>query len=136
MALWTFMDFVASNGTNHVRKWYRKELTIQQESDLDELIRILGKMEAWSRDDFKWLSGNLQGLGEVRLKNKPPIRLIGCKGRHDREIVFLIGCFHKDNRYEPPNALDTALSRKRDFEQNRGSLVDHDSDDNEAPEEK
>ncbi len=126
------MDYVASNGSNPVQEWYRTKLSIQQATDLEEVIGILGKSKHWGMPDFRWLP---KGLGEVRLKARPPIRLVGCAGKLIGQFVFLIGCTHKETRYDPTNALDTASKRKRDLEQNRGSVIDHVYDGNESTEE-
>ena len=125
MDAWVFKDFVASNGTNHIKKWYRKELSIQQQADLERLIEMLSKKGHWGRPDYLRLSGKYQTLGEIRLKDRPPIRLVGFRREKTREFIFLIGCRHKDT-YDPPNALDTALGRMRDLELNRGDVIDHD----------
>lgn len=131
MALWAFKDFITTTDTNHVKDWYLERLTLGQQSDLEALIENLGKSKHWGMPDFRWLG---DGLGEVRLKAKPPIRLIGCKGK-ERAFVFLIGCTHKDNRYDPHSALETAKKRKKDCEQNRGRVIDHDYSNYETTEE-
>ena len=119
----TFKDYVASNGTNYIERWFKKELTEQQRSDLEELIGVLGKQERWGNPDYKQLKGKYSVLGELRLFARPPIRLIGyMKGS---EFIFLIGCKHRES-YDPIDALDTALSRKKDLENNHGETIDHD----------
>ena len=120
----TFKDYVASNGTNYIERWFKSELTEQQRSDLDELIGVLEKQKNWGLPDYRQLKGKHSALGEVRLRAKPPIRLIGYK--RDSEFILLIGCKHKDQIYDPPTALDTALSRKKDLENNHGETIDHD----------
>lgn len=119
----TFKDYVASNGTNYIERWFKKELTEQQRSDLEELIGVLGKQERRGNSDYKQLKGKYSVLGELRLFARPPIRLIGyMKGS---EFIFLIGCKHRES-YDPIDALDTALSRKKDLENNHGETIDHD----------
>ena len=119
-----FKDYVGSNGTNYIERWFQKELTDQQRSDLEALIGVLEKQERWGMPDYRQLIGKHSALGEVRLRAKPPIRLIGYK--KGSEFILLIGCKHKGQIYDPPNALDTALSRKNDLESNHGETIDHD----------
>lgn len=122
----TFKDYVASNGTNYIERWFKKALTEQQRSDLEALIGVLEKQKHWGMPDYRTLTGKYSVLGELRLKAKPPIRLVGYKNG-DSEFIFLIGCKHRES-YDPIDALDTALSRKTDLENKRGETIDHDYD--------
>ncbi len=120
----TFKDYVGSNGTNYIERWFKKELTEQQRSDLEALIGVLEKQKHWEFPHYRTLKGKHSALGELRLYAKPQIRLVGYK-RGDSEFIFLIGCKHRES-YDPINALDTALSRKKDLESNHGETIDHD----------
>jgi len=64
----------------------------------------------------------LKGFWELRWRScKKQHRLIGYFVEGDFAIV--IGCTHKDQIYDPPNALKSALERKRRVEKGEGSLV-------------
>jgi hypothetical protein len=40
-------------------------------------------------------------------------RVIGMFGEKRKQAIFLIGCYHKQKVYTPPNCLDTALLRAK-----------------------
>jgi hypothetical protein len=63
----TFKDYVASNGTNYIERWFMRELTEQQRSDLEELINMLKKQKHWGEPHYKTLAGKHRVLGELRL---------------------------------------------------------------------
>ena len=133
------MNFVSATGVNHVAKWYRKKLSLQEQSNLDTLLDILAKQKTWTFPDYLALSGaKYKGLAEIRLKGDQRIqmRLIGFQGPNAGQFTFLIGCFHKGSIYDPPSCFDTAVSRKRDLDNGNGSICEHDNDeyDDEAEE--
>ncbi|MBS1842736.1 MAG: hypothetical protein JST77_18050 [Acidobacteria bacterium] len=124
------MDFVAANGTNHVRKWYGKELSITEQATLDALLDALEKTAHWKFPEYKTLSGkHLKGLGEIRFSGdqRRQVRVIGCQWK-ETNFVLLLGCMHKGSVYEPASALDTAALRKKDLEHSRGSICEHEID--------
>ena len=130
-------DFVSSDGKNYIKEWYRKKLTMEYQFKLDRLIDILSKKKPpWDPRDYKTLSGKQAVLGEIRLRANPPIRIAGIFRENRSEFVLLIGFTHKGKIYTPPEALDTALARKKLLESNKGGTVDHEFyDDDEVSEE-
>ncbi len=125
MAIWTFMDYVSPAGNNQITSWSEDTLSIQGQSDLNELLRVLSKTEVWVYPDFKSLSGNLKGFGEIRWKEGgKQMRLIGVAGV-TKQYILLIGCSHKGRVYDPPDALDTALTRKKTLDKKTGSICEH-----------
>lgn len=49
--------------------------------------------------------------------NKRQNRILGIFSEKERrQAIFLIGCYHKQKRYTPANALDTAFKRARDLQ--------------------
>lgn len=115
MTIWTFFDYVSPAGNDLVAKWV-EGLSVPDRSDLEALLRILSRQKIWVGDEFKWLSGKkFQGLGEIRFESQQgtPLRLIGTKTGTPNHFVFLIGCSHRSRKYDPANALDTAVKRRK-----------------------
>lgn len=141
MADWEFSDFVSAAGVNQIAKWIRKDLSIQEASDLEALLTILQRQAIWDNHrDYKALSGaKYQGLGEIRLPGdqRIPIRLIGFRDPDARiqRFTFLIGCRHKGRNYDPPDALNTAVKRKKDLDNARGNICEHGHEPDETAEE-
>lgn len=130
MAYWVFMDYVSPTGTNQIKKWANKNLTFQSRFDLEALLKMLAKQRQWGYPDFKVLSGKHSGFGEVRFKSKQgtPLRVIGMKGEAADQYILLIGCSHKET-YDPPNALDTAIQRKKELANKTGTICEHEEND-------
>lgn len=105
-----------------IADWYAGLLT-QEQSDFKAFMRILAKTREWRYPAFKWLTGKkYRELGELRFESeKKAHRVIGCLGPGAKQFTMLIGCFHKQRVYNPANALDTALQRKKLLEQGEGS---------------
>lgn len=106
--------------------WY-KQLLSQEQTDFDTLIRILAKTRQWRMPEFRWIKGRpYAGLGEIRFTSeRKQHRVIGFYGPSPREFTMLIGCIHKQNIYNPPNALDTAARRKRAIETGTAGVQHH-----------
>lgn len=94
---------------------------------LDSILEHMGAMKSWGGKEFKRLSGDAyQGLGEVRFKDGGmQHRLIGMNGPGEGEYTFLIGCTHKDDVYNPPSAMDTAVDRRKQLESGKASTSEH-----------
>lgn len=138
MIYWVFMDYVSPAGTNQIKKWSKKALTIQERSDFETLLVNLAKSKQWGLPDFKRMSGgHMAGLGEIRWKSPQgtPLRVIGMAGTVSGQYVLLIGFSHKGQVYNPPDALDTAVKRKRELANGSGGICEHEEDDGEIEEE-
>jgi len=131
------MDYVSPAGINQIKKWSKKSLTVQSRSDFETMLAILAKQKQWGNPDFKILSGKNSGMGEIRFKSAQgtPIRVVGMKGETGGQYILLIGCSHKGKVYDPPDALDTAIQRKKTLATRTGSICEHEEDDGEAEEE-
>lgn len=93
-------------------------MLVQAKADMDSFLRIIVRKDSWSTgSDFKWLTGpKFRGLGELRWKSmKTQHRIVGYYSG-PKTFVALIGCTHKQNRYDPPNALETAVERRKRIE--------------------
>ena len=139
MKRWSFKDYLTPAGTNVIAQWYRKELSPQEQADMDALLETLEKTEVWPHDNFRALSGaKYAGLWEIRWwgDQRVPLRLIGYLDRDKKEFMLLMGCNHKGKIYKPPGAIDTALTRwKQLTNEGQGGNCDHEIQiDNETPE--
>ena len=138
MAHWVFLDYMSPAGTNLIKKWSRKALTIQGRSDLEAMLSILSKQQQWTEPNFKTLSGkHLQGIGEIKFKSEQntPLRVAGIKGGADGQYILLVGFSHKGRVYDPPDALDLAVKRKQLLANNKGFTREHEEDNGEIEEE-
>ena len=124
---WKFFDVVFSNETNPVKKWFLKELSVQERSDLVDLLTNLSKQTktAWVSGDYRVMPSLGAGIGEFKIPGAQgiPVRLIGFKDPDPTilKFTFLIGCRHKSDRYIPAEALDTAKQRKKDLDKGRST---------------
>lgn len=129
------MDYVASGGSpNYVTRGLKKLLSVHEQVGTEALLEILSKKQEWkgNNKEFEMLSGkNYQGLGEIKLPGdqRIPIRLFGFFDEAKKQFVILAVCRHKDDRYIPPNCMDTAASRRKDLLSGIGTTKEHFNDD-------
>ncbi|MGB9429195.1 MAG: hypothetical protein WCC11_04865 [Gammaproteobacteria bacterium] len=111
---------------NLIRDWCEK-LSEKGSARLAAILEHLEQSKSWQKPEFKRLSGKAyKDLGEIRFKaDNVQHRIIGMNGPAEGTYTLLIGCTHKDNIYEPPNALVTAVQRKKNLEDKTGSTCDH-----------
>ncbi|MBI3799143.1 MAG: type II toxin-antitoxin system RelE/ParE family toxin [Deltaproteobacteria bacterium] len=126
--VWRFRDYMSRSGRNPIGDWY-KGLSPQAKADFDRLLQILERTREWREPAFKRLQGKkYRGLGELRwLTERVQYRVIGCNGPGRGEYTLLIGCTHKSQVYNPPNALDTAAQRMKSLQSGEGSTCEHKS---------
>jgi len=120
-----FLDFKSAAGNNLIAEWYCG-VSVECRAMFDTLLENLGKQAEWKYPDYKSLG---DGLGEIRWKcDKKQHRVIGCRWTNPSGFLLLIGCTHKDQIYDPPDAINTADKRRRGIQfQNRGSTCVHKS---------
>lgn len=102
-------------------------LSLDERTSLDTLLVILSKQKRWDWPVFKPLSG-YPGLGEIRFysEQRTPLRLLGMQDQPG-EYILLVGCSHKGRVYDPPNAMELAVKRKKSYiNKTGGSICDHD----------
>ena len=128
MKRWSFKDYLSPADTNLIAKWYRKDLSVREQSMMDTLLTTLGNTENWSEDIFRPLHGaKYAGLWEIRWRGdqKRTLRLVGYLDTDRKEFTLLIGCNHKDKIYDPPGAFDTAVDRWKLLNHGEGGICDH-----------
>jgi hypothetical protein len=125
---WTFLDYVDMDGNNRVSEWLR-EVPIEARVEFEALLDILRGKKLLTRPETGKLYGQLNGLYEFVFKaNKVQYRPLFCYGPDTkaREITILVGATKKNNRFIPPGAGKTAMSRAREiWAQDRKRVVRH-----------
>jgi len=119
------MDFMPNQNRNAIKDWY-DGLSKPAQADFLTLVSQLEVLKNWTMPEFRPLRGkNFKGLGELRFRiEKKHHRVIGFASKQD-EYVLLIGCFHKGDVYNPRDALETAIKRKKLVESGEGRICEH-----------
>src|SRR5579872_5956125 len=105
-----FLDYLSPAGNNLIAEWY-SGLSVDAKAMFDALLDVLSKKAEWKYPEFKRLE---DGLGEIRWKcDDKQHRVIGCWWKNPHGYLLLVGCFHKQRVYNPPDALETANRRRR-----------------------
>jgi len=116
--------YVSPSGNNKIADWYNG-LSSQEQADADEFIQIMRKARDWSMPCYRPQLRGYKGIGELRwTSGKRQHRLVGYL--KSGTFFALIGCTHKQQIYDPPDALDTAYKRKHQIENAEARTVDYD----------
>ena len=133
LPLWSFFDFVYLAGRNPIDDWYENELSDRARFSFNALLKNNEKIANhldWSGVD-KQMQGELKGhqVWQWRIVGEVPYRILGVFAGLKR-AVFLMGYYHKGAVYTPPNALKTALERKKLLDQGACKLSERKAQDN------
>ena len=125
MFRWKFLQYVSPNGRHSITDW-RSKLPVQAQADLDTFLKNMAKTESWEFPDIRALKGaRYRILKELRWKSGGvQYRIFGYQ-THPAEFVMLIGCTHKGNNYNPPDALETARRRQNQVKSNEASTCEY-----------
>ena len=106
-----------------VSEWLA-ELSQKNRARADRFMRIARKLDRLAMPHFR----KFQQLLEARWfgENKVPHRIFCYAPSGGRRVIFLCGCTHKDNRYNPTNAYATAVERRDEIEQGRADTREFD----------
>lgn len=111
--LWTFRTYVSRRGTDEIRAaydWAGKEVQGRFLARLRTLANL--PLREWNENYCKKLSGECEGLWEIRFKGaRVQHRPLGYHSA-DGEFTILLWAREKDHRFVPPNACEQALQRK------------------------
>ena len=127
MDIWNFREYQSVEGKLPVSEWYEK-LSPRNRARAKRFMGIARKLERLEMPDFKSLRGKkFKGLLEARWhgENNVPYRIF-CYIPSGRRVIFLCGCTHKDRRYNPTNASDTAVRRRKEIQDGRASTREFD----------
>ena len=114
--LWSFFDFVYLNGSTPISDWYEKELSDRGQLSFDAMLKNNQKTAnhlEWSGFE-KHMRGKLKGhqIWQWKIPGEVQYRILGVFAGPKR-AVFIMGYYHKGDNYTPPDALETALKRKK-----------------------
>jgi hypothetical protein len=114
----------AAGGRNKIADWYGN-LPGQERSDTDEFLKFMRKTRDWQMPHYRPHLRDGSGLGELRwFSGSKQHRLLGffmggC-------WYAVVGCTHKQQIYNPANALDTAKKYKKQIERGEVRTVEYD----------
>jgi hypothetical protein len=116
--------YVSPAGNNKIADWYHG-LHPAEQADTDTFLRIMRLTVDWSLPNYRPRLQGYKGLGELRWDSM---------GRKHRLIGFfmrsnwyaLVGCTHKQQVYDPHDALKTAKRYKGQIERAEVGTVDYD----------
>lgn len=125
-AEWMFCDFSTATG-NPIKDWVTG-LSEDGENIFWSMLKINRRVQNpihWTQ--LRYLKGEAKKhrLWELRFKaDGKAYRVIGFFGQKRKTAILLIGCFHKQNVYDPPDAINTAIIRKRSLEQGEATAIE------------
>ena len=93
---------------------------------MDTFLKNLVKLRTWEYPVIDSLKGErFRGLSELRWKSgRTPHRILGYEFG-EFEYLMLVGCTHNERKYNPPDALETALRRRKEIEQGRATFCEY-----------
>ena len=130
MPLWRFMAYHVDPESCPIQDWYQvqgEEVQARFDASLATLGATADWMDTWQ---FKALTRNHAGLGEIRFKiDGTPIRRFRPVGIWpplvEREFILLLGCEKHRNLYIPADAFTLALEYRRLLEAGIGEIHEY-----------
>ena len=118
--IWTFWDFIYPNGSNPIKDWYSGGdygLSDEGRYMFDALLKNMRRTE----NHLNW--GGFRGFLKGAAKSER-IWEIGfqAEGKQYRvfsvfggrkQVILLVGCYHKQRVYTPADAIETAIKRSK-----------------------
>lgn len=114
--IWTFRSYVSPAGRDQIEKWYAAQSDAAQAA-FDAVLDYLGQRERekWRRPEFDQLGGRYRDLGELRFDvGNVEYRPLGFFGPVRAAFTILVGATKKGKIYDPRDALETALKRRKE----------------------
>jgi hypothetical protein len=120
---WRFFDYV---GTGHgIAEWYQA-LSEDGQDIFESLLKANGNADLptnWVGCKMLQADCKAEKIWEWRfIADGRQQRVLGIFGQGRKEAVFLVGCTHKDNVYDPRDSLKTAIKRAKDVRQRKARL--------------
>jgi hypothetical protein len=133
LPLWIFYDFTYLAGGNPIQDWYENEISDRARFSFNAILKNNKK----TANRLEWIGVDKQMRGELkghqvwqwRIVGEVQYRILGVFAGL-KKAVFLMGYYHKGDAYTPPNALKTALERKKLLDQGACKLNEREADDN------
>jgi len=114
---WSFWDFSFSEASNPIEDWYEAELSDEAKFKFDALLKNNKKTQSL----LNWLGFKrfLKGkkfrsyrIWELEFyADRRQYRILAKFGEKRKQVILLIGCYHKGSVYSPIDALDQACKR-------------------------
>jgi hypothetical protein len=122
---WSFFDFVYRGGRTPISDWYENEISDRGRFSFDALLKNNQKTPnhlEWGGFE-KHMRGLLKGhqIWQWKIPGEIQYRMLGVFNG-SKIAVFLMGYYHKGEVYAPPDALETALQRKKLLERRECNL--------------
>ena len=112
--MWKFLEYKGANGELPVSNWYA-ELSPKDRARADRFVNAARELEKLGPDFAKHrelLKARWWGVNKVPHRIFCYIPSAGC-------VTFLCGFTHKDQRYNPRNAYDVAVKRRKEIEEKK-----------------
>ena len=120
-----FLDYLNAGGRNLIREWLHG-IPVGARQKITARLEYLENPENWHPPQVKPLTG-YKGLLEIRIwYGKVLYRPLVWRGPDPGNATILVGAEEKGNRFDPPNAPDTAVKRRAEILKNPTRLIDHD----------
>ena len=135
LRLWSFKSYETGSGRNVIEHWCSDcERFVPGNDDsfqgiLDAVLEILQQrpQHEWGRPEFAPLGGKQKGLSEIRFAvGKVECRVVGFFGPGSGTYTMLIGSTKKGRIYDPKEALETAVKRKKEIEKDGSRCCEYD----------
>lgn len=118
---WRIRCYSPQPNVDEFKVWYDDQSVSVQRKFLSRLEYLrLVPIQDWRFPLFRWLHGDAVGLGEIRFfVDRVQQRPLGFRSG-ENEFTLLFAAQEKSDRFIPRNAVETALRRKAEIE-NDGS---------------
>lgn len=122
MDIWVFKCYKSAAGRDKVFDWYQS-LSSSAQAEFDVALEWLGQRERpeWTRPAFDMMGGKkYRELGEIRFKaSGVPHRVFGYFGPERLQFCLLLGATKNGKKYDPADALDTAVGRMNEVKNDK-----------------
>ena len=123
---WRFFDCL-EGVNNPIEDWYQG-LSEEEQDKFNALLKQNQKVDLpihWG--GMKMMQGECKEhrIWEWRfLGDGPQQRILGIFGEQRKQAVFLIGCYHKQQIYEPPKCIKTAIRRAKAVREGTANVLE------------
>jgi hypothetical protein len=122
---WRFLEYQTGLGRKVITDW-RNGLPVGPRADMDLVLSDLAKSERWKWPQVDALKGDrYRGLIELRWKSSGVQHRIVGEYDGPKRFLMYVGCTHKGNVYDPPDAFDIAYKRRRDRLNGTGGVCEY-----------